>query len=129
MFMGRTLVLALALLGTALVVVALVLLTLPLGLGNGSHAPGGATPGGLLVYILGICGGVPLVLATLVLALIQTAQGKRWSWFGVLLGEGILTVLLAGVIGFNFPWAFLIGPLTLVVYGVVGPTIPAVKRG
>jgi hypothetical protein len=128
MFLDRKLVLALALAGTGLAVVALVLLTLPLGLGNGSNAPSGATPGGLLVYVLGICGGVPLALAALVLALIQTGQRKRWPWFGVLLGAGILTLVLSGVITIYAPWAFLIFPLTLVTYGVMGPTTPAVKR-
>lgn len=64
-----------------------------------------------------------------VIALVQTAQRKRWTWFWVLLGEGILALVLAGVIVFYAPWALLVVPLTLVVYGVVSPTTPAVKRG
>jgi hypothetical protein len=52
---------------------------------------------------------------------------KRWGWFGILLGEPALTLVLSGVISFYFPWAFLLVPLTLVAYGVVGPTTPAIK--
>jgi hypothetical protein len=118
--MNRRLVLYLALGGASLALAALALLTLPIGLGNGSNAPGGASPGGLLVYALGICGGIPLVGAALVMALVQTAQLKRWRWFGVLLGLGALTVLLSGVISIYAPWAFLICPLSLVAYGILG---------
>ncbi|MGH2505004.1 MAG: hypothetical protein ACRDID_21035, partial [Ktedonobacterales bacterium] len=81
----------------------------------------GTSPGGILVYVLGICGGIPLVGAALVMALVQTAQVKRWRWFGVLLGLGALTLLLSGVISTYAPWAFLICPLSLVVYGILGP--------
>jgi hypothetical protein len=128
MFMDRKLVLFVALVGTTLAVVALVLLNLPLGLGNGSHSPAGLSGWGFLIYILGVLGGGALVLASGVIALVQTAQRKRWSWFGVLLGEGILLLGLSGVIGIYAPWAVLILPLTLVIYGVVGPTTPAHKR-
>jgi hypothetical protein len=118
MVMNRRLVLYLALGGALLAVVAIALLTLPIGLGTGSNAPGGASPGGLLVYGLGVCGGTPLVGAALALALIQTAQLKRWRWFTVLLTLGILTLLLSSLIGFYAPWAFLICPLSLAVYGI-----------
>jgi hypothetical protein len=126
--MNRRITLYLALGGISLAVVALVLLNLPLGLGNGSHAPGGATPGGLLIYVVGVIGGIALSLVALVSALVQTAQWQRWGWFGVLLGEAILTLLLVGLIAFFAPWAFLLCPLTLVVYGFAGPTTPAATR-
>lgn len=119
--MNRRLVLYLSLGGACLALAALALLTLPIGLGNGSNAPGGASPGGLLVYALGICGSIPLVGAALVMALVQTAHLKRWRWFGVLLGLGVLTMLLSSVISFYAPWAFLICPLSLVIYGILGP--------
>jgi hypothetical protein len=128
MLVDRKLVLALALVGTILAVVAVVLLALPLGLGNGSHSPEGVSGWGFLIVIFGVLGGGGLVVAGGIVALVQTAQRKRWSWFGVLLGEGILLLALSGVISFYAPWAFLIFPLTLVIYGVVGPTTPAVKR-
>jgi hypothetical protein len=129
MFMDRKLVLALALVGTILAVVAEVLLNLPLGLGNGANNPEHISGLGLLVYIVGVFGGGTLIIAGVVMALIQTGQRKRWTWFGVLLGEGILGLVLASVIVFYAPWALLVVPLTLVVYGIVGPTTPAVKRG
>jgi hypothetical protein len=129
MFMDRKLVLALALVGIILAVMALVLLNLPLGLGNGSHSPEGVSGLGFLVHVFGVLGGGALVAAGEVIALVQTAQRKRWGWFGLLLGEGILALVLAGVIAFYAPWILLILPLTLVVYGVVGSAAPAVKRG
>jgi hypothetical protein len=124
MIMNRRLVLFLALGGALLALVAIALVALPLGLGNGSNAPGGTTPGGLLIYGLGVCGGIPLVGAALVVALIQTARWKRWPWFGALLALGGLTVLLSSLIGFYVPWAFLLCPLSLVIYGVAGPREP-----
>jgi hypothetical protein len=126
MFLDRKLVLSLALVGTILVVVALVLLNLPLGLGNGANNPEHISGLGLLVYLVGVFGGGTLVIAGVVMALIQTGQRKRWRWFGVLLGVGILALVLASVIAFYAPWAFLVVPLTLVVYGFIGPTTPAV---
>jgi hypothetical protein len=124
---NRTRVLTLALPGTALGVLTVVLLTLPLGLGNGSNSPEGLSGWGFLILILGFLGGGGLLFAGWIIALVQTAQIKRWGWFGVLLGEPALTLVLSGVISFYFPWAFLLVPLTLVVYGVVGPTTPAIE--
>ena len=124
---NRTRVLTLALPGTALGVLTIVLLTLPLGLGNGSNSPEGLSGWGFLILILGFLGGGGLLFAGWIITLIQTTQNKRWGWFGVLLGEPALTLVLSGVISFYFPWAFLLVPLTLVAYGVVGPTTPAIK--
>ena len=128
MSMNRTRVLTLALPGTALGVLTVVLLNLPLGLGNGSNSPEGLSGWGFLVLILGFLGGGGLLFAGWIIALVQTTQNKRWGWFGVLLGEPALTLVLSGVISFYFPWAFLLVPLTLVAYGVVGPTTPAIKK-
>ena len=128
MSMNRTLVLTLALPGTALGVLTVVLLNLPLGLGNGSNSPEGLSGWGFLILILGFLGGGGLLFAGWIIALVQTAQIKRWGWFGVLLGEPALTLVLSGVISFYLPWAFLLVPLTLVAYGVVGPTTPALKQ-
>jgi hypothetical protein len=128
--MDRKFVLVLALVGTFVAAVALLLLNLPLGLGNGANNPEHISGLGLLVYLVGVFGGGTLVLAGAVMALIQRGQRKRWAWFGVLLGEGILFLVLAGVIVFYASWALLVLPLTLVAYGVIGPTTtPAVKRG
>jgi hypothetical protein len=124
MSMNRTRVLTLTLPGTALAVLTFVLLTLPLGLANGSNSPAGISGWGFLIAILGYLGGGGLVLAGWIVALVQTAQIKRWGWFGVL-----FVLLLASVIGFYVPWAFLALPLTLVAYGMVGPTTPALKHG
>lgn len=129
MFIDRKFVLSLALVGTILVIVTVVLLSLPLGLGKGSNSPEGVSLLGFLLVIVGELGGGALVVAGGIVALIQTAQQKRWRWFGILLGEGILLLVLASVISFYAPWAFLILPLTLVVYGVVGPMTPSVKQG
>jgi hypothetical protein len=58
----------------------------------------------------------------------ELAQSKRWGWFGILLAEAVLSVVLAGVIAFYVPEAFLILPLTLIAYGMVGPTTPALRH-
>jgi hypothetical protein len=128
MFMDRKFVLALALVGAILAVVAVVLLNLPLGLGNGANNPEHISGLGLLVYLVGVFGGGTLVIAGVVMALIQTGQRRRWAWFVVLLAEGILALVLAGVIAFYAPWALLIVPATLVLYGIIGPSTPATKR-
>jgi hypothetical protein len=120
MFLKRTTILYFVLPALGLGALAFALLALPLGLGNGASTS--ETAGGILVYILGLCGGGALLLTAWILALVQTAQRKRWGWFGVLLAEAILTVVSAGLIGFYFPWAFLILPLTVAIYGFVGPT-------
>ena len=99
----RKLVLILALAGTALGVLTFVLLSLPLGLGNGSNSPEGVSGWGFLILILGILGGGGLVLAGWIVALVHTAQLKRWGWFGGMLGEGIALFALSGVIGFYVP--------------------------
>jgi hypothetical protein len=83
---------------------------------------------GFLLVIFGVLGGGGLVVASAIIALVQTVQRKRWGWFGVLLGEGILAIVLADVISFYASWALLVIPLTLVVFGIVGPTTPTVKR-
>jgi hypothetical protein len=44
-----------------------------------------------------------------------------------MLGEGIVLFVLAGLVSFYAPWVFLILPLTLVIYGFIGPSTPAVK--
>jgi hypothetical protein len=125
---NRTRVLTLTLPGTTLAVLTFVLLTLPLGLANGSNSPAGISGWGFLIALLGYLGGGGLVLAGWIVALVQTAQSKRWGWFGVLLAEAVLSVVLSGVISFYFPLAFLALPLTLVAYGVVGPIMPAIKK-
>jgi hypothetical protein len=129
MFMDRKFLLVLALVGTILAVVAIELLSLPLGLGNGANNPENISGWGLLVYIVGVFGGGTLVIAAAVMALIQTGQRRRWAWFGVILTEGILALVLAGVIVFYAPWALLVVSLTLVIYGVIGPDTPIVKHG
>jgi hypothetical protein len=68
-----------------------------------------------------------LLVAAWIVALIQTARIKRWGWFGGMLGEVIVLFVLAGVISFYAPWVVLIFPLTLVIYGFIGPSTPAVK--
>lgn len=127
MFTSRRLVLVLALAGTAVAVLTYVVLTLPLGLGTGSNSPEGVSVPGFLILLLGILGGGGLVLAAGIIALVQTARIKRWGWFGGMLGEGVALLLLAGIIAFYAPWVVLSVPLTLVIYGVVGPSTPAVQ--
>ena|SRR5258708_79468 len=121
------LVLALMLPGVVIGAATFTVLTLPLGLGNGSNSPEGVSGWGLLISILGYLGSGVLLFASWAFALAQTALSKRWGWFGVLLGEGIALLVLGGIIGFYAPWAFLIVPLTLVLYSVVGLSTPAVK--
>jgi hypothetical protein len=117
---NRTLVLALALPGVVIGAVTFTVLTLPLGLGNGSHSPEGVSGWGFLIGILGYLSSGVLLFAGSTVALAQTALSQQWGWFGVLLGEGIVLLVLAGILGFYAPWVFLIVPLTLVLYGVVG---------
>jgi hypothetical protein len=123
----RIFVLALALAGSVVGALTLALLNLPLGLGNGSHSPEGVSGLGFLILILGYAGGGGLLLTAGVFALVQTARNKRWGWFGAMLGEGIVLFVLAGLVSFYAPWVFLILPLTLVIYGFIGPSTPAVK--
>lgn len=123
----RKLILTLTFAGTALGVLTFVLLNLPLGLGNGSNSPEGVSGWGFLIHILGYLGGGGLVLAGWVVALVQTAQLKRWRWFGGMLGEGIALVVLSSLISFYAPWVILILPMTLLDYGFVGPSTPAIK--
>jgi len=123
----RKLILILTLAGTALGILTFVLLNLPLGLGNGSNSPEGVSGLGFLILILGYLGGGGLLVAGWIVALIHTAQLKRWRWFGGMLGEGIALLVLASLISFYVPWVILIFPLTLLVYGFVGPSAPAVK--
>lgn len=125
MLTNRKRVLILALLGSAMLALALVLLYLPLGLGNGSNSPEGVSGWGFLILLLGYVGGGGLVVAAYVIALVQTARIKWWGWFWGMLGEGIALVVLAGLISFYAPWVFLSLPLTLLIYGVVGPNAPA----
>ncbi len=124
---NRKLVLVLALPGITLLALALALLNLPLGLGNGSHSPEGVSGWGFLILILGYLIGGGLLFAAYIVALVQTAQIKRWVWFGGMLGEGIALVVMAGLISFYAPWVFLILPVTLLIYGVVGPNAPVSK--
>lgn len=124
---NHKLVLTLAFLGTVLGVLTFVLLSLPLGLGNGSNSPEGVSGWGFLILILGYLGGGGLVIAGWIVALVQTAQLKRWGWFGGMLGEGIALFVLFGLISFYVPWVILIFPLALLVYGFVGPSTPVVK--
>jgi hypothetical protein len=127
MLTNRKLVLILALPGLAVLALALVLLNLPLGLGNGSHSPEGVSGWGFLILVLGYLVGGGLLFVAYVVALVQTARIKRWGWFGGMLGEGIALLVLASLISFYAPWVFLILPVTLVIYGVVGPNAPASK--
>jgi hypothetical protein len=127
MLTNRKLVLILALPGSAMLALALTLLNLPLGLGNGSNSPEGISGWGFLILLLGYLVGGGLLFAAYVVALVHTAQSKRWGWFGGMLGEGIALVVLAGLISFYAPWVFLILPATLLIYGVVGPNALASK--
>jgi hypothetical protein len=123
----RVRVLVLAFSGAALYLLTFVLLHLPLGLGNGSNSPAGVSGWGFLIGLLGLFGGGGLIVAGWVIALVETAQIKRWGWFGGMLGEGIALVVLSSVISFYAPWAFLILPLTLMLYGFIGPSTPTSK--
>ena len=125
MLTNRKLVLILALPGSAVLALALVLLHLPLGLGNGSNSPEGVSGWGFLILLLGYLVGGGLLFAAYGVALVQTARIKQWVWFGGMLGEGIAMFVLAGLISFYAPWVFLILPMTLLIYGVVGPNAPA----
>ena len=127
MLTNQKLVLILALPGFVLLALALALLNLPLGLGNGSNSPEGVSGWGFLILLLGYLVGGGLLFAAYIVALVQTAQIKRWVWFGGMLGEGIALFVLAGLISFYAPWVFLILPVTLLIYGVVGPNAPASK--
>jgi hypothetical protein len=127
MLTNRRLVLILALPGLAVFALALALLNLPLGLGNGSHSPEGVSGWGFLILVLGYLVGGGLLFAAYVVALVQTARIKRWGWFGGMLGEGIALLVLASLISFYAPWVFLILPVTLLIYGVLGPNAPVSK--
>lgn len=124
MLMNRKHVLILALPGSAVLALALALLNLPLGLGNGSHSPEGVSGWGFLILVVGYLVGGGLLFAAYVVALVQTARTKQWVWFWGMLGEGVILVVLASLISFYAPWVFLILPVTLLIYGVVGPNAP-----
>lgn len=124
MLMNRKHVLILALPGSAVLALALALLNLPLGLGNGSHSPEGVSGWGFLILVVGYLVGGGLLFAAYVVALVQTARTKQWVWFWGMLGEGVVLVVLASLISFYAPWVFLILPVTLLIYGVVGPNAP-----
>jgi hypothetical protein len=118
----RTTVLYFVLPAIGLGALAFALLQWPLQLGN--TAPYSEFPplGGILIYIVGVFGGVALLCIALVLALFQAERGRHWGWFGGLLAVSILTAVLSGLAGFYFPLAFLILSLMVAAYGLLSPT-------
>jgi hypothetical protein len=97
--------------------------TRPPKLGNADPYSEFPPVSGILIYILGVFGGVALLFTALILALFRAERGRHWGWFGGLLAVSILTSILSGLGGFYFPLAFLILALTVAAYGLLGPNI------
>jgi hypothetical protein len=123
MLLKRTTVLYLLLPAMGLGALAFALLQWPLELGNSAPYSDLAPLDAILIYIVGVFGGLALLLTALVLALLQAERGRRWGWFGSLLAVTILTAVLSGLIGSYFPLAF--PSLTVAAYGFLGPTATA----
>jgi hypothetical protein len=122
MLLKRTTVLYFVLLAIGLGALAFALLQWALELGDAAPYSEFPPLGGILIYIVGVFGGIALLFIALVLALLQAERGRHWGWFGSLLVVSILTTVLSGLVGFYFPLAFLTLSLTVAAYGFLGPT-------